>query len=63
MLFYTSWQKTAICIDILSDKENLQDNVDNEKWKIILFYFLILGNGCVDQDEFEYVLEFSDIWK
>lgn len=31
--------------------------------KIICFIFLILGDGCVERDEFEYVLEFSDIWK
>lgn len=31
MLFYTSWQKTAIYIDVLSDKENQQDNVEHEK--------------------------------
>lgn len=31
--------------------------------KSFCFIFLILGNGCVEQDEFEYVLEFSDIWK
>lgn len=31
MLFYTSWQKTAIYIDVLSDKGNQQDNVDYEK--------------------------------
>uniref|UniRef100_K1R1L9 Uncharacterized protein n=1 Tax=Magallana gigas TaxID=29159 RepID=K1R1L9_MAGGI len=25
--------------------------------------FDLNGDGCVERDEFEYVLEFSDIWK